>query len=207
MMKKRLLIVALLFSSSPLFAMLQVAGGQGYGSFRLAGAGSTKAASVLYAGIKFCKYFELRYSSLDTSLRMPVLPFRLVELKYNEKNNGRVNTYTAYDSDVFGLNVLLPLTERWQFSVLYGIGRSKISQITQNGAPNDNDLAVIHRGLIHAVDVQTTYNFKVMDVFFLSPKIGVLTHFLDGKSGYSNAMSIYAAMSVSYLLDSKKENI
>ena len=83
-MKKGCIIFLFLFSL-PVFASFEVTGGQGYGSFSLAGAGNLKAASIMYAGVKFSKYVEFKYVSLDTSIRMPLLPFRLFDVNYNKR--------------------------------------------------------------------------------------------------------------------------
>ena len=197
---KKLSIILLFAFSLPAFAFIDVEGGQGYGSFGLAGAGNTKAASIIYAGIKFSKYIEFKYLSLDTSIRMPVLPFRLFDVNYNKRTEGGHIKYTSYDSDVFGLNFSLPITEFWSVSALYGLGRSKITEVTQQGV-GDDDLATIHKGLVQAVDIQTSMCFKWGESFLVSPSVGWMIHFLDNKSAYSNANSVYAALTVSYALE------
>jgi hypothetical protein len=202
---KKLVVIGLLVFSSSLFATINIVGGQGYGTFRLAGAGTTNASSVMYVGVQFNKYIELRYSSLDTSIRMPVLPFRLYDTNYHLRSEGGANKYTYYDSDVFGINLTLPITSRWSVSALYGLGRSRISEITKNGAPSGDDLAVMHMGLIQAVDIQTTMHFKLNEVLLISPSIGCMIHFLDKKSAYNNALSVYTAVTVSYLLGKQAE--
>ena len=196
---KKVCIICLLVFSLPVFASFDVTGGQGYGSFSLAGAGDTKAASLMYAGIKFNKYIEFKYLSLDTSVRMLALPFRLFDVNYNKRTSGGSTQYTSYDSDVFGLNFSLPINDIWSISALYGLGRSKITEVTERGA-GDDDLATIHKGLVQVVDIQTSMCFKWGDSFLFSPAIGWMIHFLDNKSSYSNATSAYAAVTVSYLL-------
>jgi len=202
---KKILVISLLVFSGPLLASINVVGGQGYGVFRLAGAGSTNASSIMYVGVQLNKYIEFKYVSLDTSIRMPVLPFRLYEVKYHERSEGGVNKYTYYDSDVFGLNLTLPINDHWSISGLYGLGRSRISEVTPNGAASGDDLVTLHKGLIQLVDIQTSMHFKLNDVLLISPAIGGMVHFLDRKSTYSNALSIYGAVTVSYLLGSKQQ--
>jgi hypothetical protein len=201
---KKIIILALMLCSVPLLAV-EVVGGQGYGSFRLAGAGSTSAASIMYVGVKFNKYIELRYVSLDTSIRMPVLPFRLYDINYNARSDGGVNKYTYYDSDVFGINLTLPVNDHWSISALYGLGRSRISEITKNATALGDFFTVLHMGLIQLVDIQTAMHFKVSDAFVVSPALGCMVHFLDSKSAYSNALSVYSAVTVSYLLGKRQE--
>jgi len=196
---KKLFIIFLFVFSLPLFAFFDIAAGQGYGSFMLSGAGNTKAASIMYVGVRFSRYIELKYVSLDTSIRMPVLPFRLFETNYNKRTEGGYTKYTSYDSDIFGLNLSLPINDVWSISALYGLGRAKITQITENGS-GDNDLATIHRGLVQVVDLQTSMCFKWGEFFLVTPAIGWMLHFLDNKSGYSNAASVYGAVTISYLL-------
>ncbi len=196
---KKVLIIFLFAFCLPAFASFDIAGGQGYGSFRLAGAGSTKAASIMYAGVRFSKYVELKYVSLDTSIRMPLLPFRLFDTNYNKRTEGGLTKYTSYDSDVFGLNFSLPINDLWSVSALYGLVRAKIPEVTDEGSGND-DLAIIHKGLIQVLDIQTSMNFKWGESFLVSPAVGFMMHFLDNKSNYSNAASVYGAVTVSYLL-------
>jgi outer membrane protein assembly factor BamA len=196
---KKVCIIFLFVFSLPLSAFFDIAGGQGYGSFNLAGTGNTKAASIMYAGIRFNRYIEFKYLSLDTSIRMPVLPFRLFDVNYNKRTTGGFTKYTSYDSDVFGLNFSLPINNIWSVSALYGLGRSKITEVTQNGA-GDDDAATLHKGLVHVVDLQTSMSFNWGESFIVSPMIGWMIHFLDNKSSYANASSVYAAVTVSYLL-------
>jgi len=196
---KKILIIILFTFSVPVFAMFDIEGGQGYGTFKLAGAGDTKAASIMYAGLKFNKYIEFRYISLDTSIRMPVLPFRLFDVNYNKRTQGGSVKYTTYDSDVFGLNFSLPINNIWSISVLYGLGRSKTTEVTV-GSSDDDDTATIHKGLVQVVDIQTSMSFKWGESFLVSPSAGWMMHFLDNKSKYANASSVYAALTVSYLL-------
>ena len=201
---KKIIILALMLCSVPLLAF-DVVGGQGYGTFRLTGAGSTNGASIMYVGVKFNKYIELRYVSLDTSIRMPVLPFRLYDINYHLRNDGGVNKYTYYDSDVFGVNLTLPVNDHWSISALYGLGRSRISEITKNATPSGDDLTVLHMGLIQLVDIQTAMHFRMNEVLLLSPTVGCMIHFLDSKSAYSNALSVYTAVTVTYLLGKRSE--
>jgi hypothetical protein len=196
---KKVLIILLFAFCVPAFASFDITGGQGYGSFRLAGAGNTKAASMMYAGIRFSRYIELRYISIDTSIRMPLLPFRLFDVNYNKRTEGGFTKYTSYDSDVFGLNFSLPINDVWSISAIYGLGRSKITEVTEKGSGED-DLAIIHRGLVQLVDIHTSMCFKWGESFLVSPTLGFMMHFLDNKSNYSNAASVYGAVTVSYLL-------
>ena len=189
----------LFFCSLSAFASFEVTGGQGYGTFSLSGAGNVKAASIINAGIRFNKYLEFKYVSLDTAIRMPVLPFRLFDVNYNKRTEGGFTKYTTYDSDIFGLNFSLPISDIWTVSALYGLGFSKITEVTQLGA-GDDDFAIIHKGLVHAVDIQTSLSFKWGETFLVIPTIGWMIHFLDNKSSYKNASSVYMAVTVSYLL-------
>ena len=97
------------------------------------------------------------------------------------------------------MNFSLPLSDIWSISALYGLGRSKITEITDNGSGND-DFAIIHKGLIQVVDVQTAMRFKWGESFFITPAVGMMVHFLDNKSSYANASSAYVAVTVSYSL-------
>ncbi len=196
---KKIIILVLLLCSSPLFA-INIVGGQGYGAFRLAGAGSTNASSVMYVGLQFNRYIEFRYISLDTSVRMPVLPFRLYDTQYHSRSEGGKDKYTYYDADIFGINLSLPINEHWSVSALYGLGRSRISEITKDAASQGDDVATMHMGLIQAVDIQTSMHFKMTDSLLITPMVGGMIHFLDNKSAYSNAVSIYAAVRVAYIL-------
>ena len=171
LMKKKLIIFCLMLIPSTGFA-ISVVGGQGYGSFRLSGAGSTSLASVMSVGVRFNKYIELKYLSMDTSFRMPLLPLRLADINYSSHilPNGDTS-YIYYDSDVLGVSLSLPFTEKIGMSAMYGYGRAKI------------------------------YNFTKV----LTPAIGTMIHFLDSKSGYSNAMSWYLTVSVSYVFNKSED--
>ncbi len=197
-MKKAILILSFLFPSLS-FAGVSVFAGQGYGSFRLSGAGSSNMASVMLAGIKFSEYFDFRYMSLDTSLRMPLLPFRIIDMRYAKSGN----TYTYYDSDVFGLSFNIPFNEHIRFGLMYGLGKLKIYEMTEQSSGEYT--ANIHKGLLHAVNAELVGTFD-LNVLRFSPTIGVLTHFLDKDAGYDNAMSIYLGLSVSYIFKGKDQD-
>lgn len=188
-------IILILFGLVPSlgFAELSVFAGQGYGAFRLSGAHDTNLASIMIAGIKFSRYFDFRYMSVDTSLRMPVLPFRIVDIKYKKAGD----TYTYYDSDVFGLSFTVPFSEHIKLGLMYGIGKSKIYEMT--GLGSGEYTATIHKGLIHAVNAELVGMFR-MKMLLISPSLGMMTHFLDKDAGYDNAMTCYIALSVSYLI-------
>jgi len=196
-MKKIILILVGVLPSIS-FAGISVFGGQGYGAFRLSGAGHPNLSSVIIAGIKFSEYLDFRYMSLDTALRMPVLPFRAMDVKYNKRGN----TYTSYDSDVLGLSFNIPITNNIRLGLLYGAGRSEITELTEQ--PSGDYTAVIHEGFLQAFNAELamTVPFRML---LISPKIGVLTHFLDDKSGYNNAMSYYLAVSVAYIFETEEE--
>jgi len=191
---KKLLVVLLLFSS-PFAHAISIVGGQGYSAFRLSGAGVTSLASVMTASVKFNRYIAIKYLSLDTSFRMPVLPFRLVDIKYAYKTNG---TYTTYDSDVFGLALTLPFSDFVELSAFYGLGRSRVYTVTE--ISGSDPTAVMHKGLIHAFNSELTFNIPVWKVLQCSPGAGVIIHFLDKNAGFKNALAWYAALSVSYIL-------
>ena len=187
-------IVALFFIPGFVYA-IGVTGGQGYGVFRLSGGEANSLASVMTASIKFNRYIAIKYLSLDTSFRMPVLPLRLVDIKYGQKPNGQ---YTSYDSDVFGLSLTLPFNDFVELSAFYGLGRSRIYAVTETAGSDPT--ATIHKGLIHAFNSELTFNIPVWKVLMCSPGAGVIMHFLDKDSAYSNALSWYLALSVSYIL-------
>ncbi|MCX6112639.1 MAG: hypothetical protein NTY22_05055 [Proteobacteria bacterium] len=206
-MKRVLIIFCLMLVPSMGFA-ISIVGGQGYGTFRLSGAGSTSLASIMTVGVKFNKYIELKYLSLDTSFRMPVLPFRIYDVNYNNHvmPNGDTN-YIYYDSDVFGLSLSLPFTENIGISAMYGLGRAKIYSFTKTPGIDD-PTAVLHRGLVQVFNSDVHINIPIWDPIVLTPAIGTMMYFLDSKSGYSNAMSWYFMVSASYVFnkdDNKEE--
>lgn len=195
---KKLIVIICLSLPATSFAGISIFGGQGYGVFRLSGAGHPNISSVIVAGIKFSEYIDFRYMSLDTSLRMPVLPFRAVDIKYNKRGD----TYTSYDSDVLGLSFNIPLWSGFRLGLMYGAGRSEITDLTKQ--PSGDYTAYIHEGFMQAFNAELgmTIPFRM---FLISPKIGVLTHFLDSDSGYNNAMSYYLSVSVSYVFEKTTE--
>lgn len=198
MIKKILLIITfVVMLPSSAIAGVSVFGGQGYGAFRLSGADSVSLSSIMIAGIKFSEYFDFRYMSMDTSLRMPVLPFRIVDIKYNKVGD----TYTAYDSDMFGLSFNIPFTSYFKLGLLYGLGKSKITSMTKQVSGDYS--AIIHKGFMQALNFELVWSMP-LDMLLISPKIGVITHFLDDKSGYNNAASYYLAVSLTYIFE--KEN-
>jgi hypothetical protein len=192
-MKKIIIVLAMIFPSLA-FSGISVFGGQGYGAFRLAGASSVNLSSIMIAGIKFSEYFDFRYLSLDTALRMPVLPFRVLDIKYNK--NG--DTYTSYDSDVFGISFNIPVTERFKIGLLYGLGKSEIGNLTKQSS--GDYIATIHKSFIQAFNAELTWTMP-FEMFIVSPKIGMLMHFLDKDSGYDNAASYYGAVSITYVFE------
>ena len=204
---RKLFIVLLLLVVPSLCHALSVTAGQGYGTFRLSGAGDTTAASIMSVGVKFNKYIELKYLSLDTSIRMPVLPFRLWDVNYNTHtaSNGS-RTYIYYDSDVFGLSLSLPFKDLWGISAMYGYGRVRISSITATPGVN-NPNAVLYYGPAHVFNSTVYFNIPVWKILLFTPSLGTMMHFLESKSGYSNAMSWYFTVSVTYLFngEDKKE--
>jgi hypothetical protein len=98
------------------------------------------------------------------------------------------------------VNLTLPVNDHWSVSALYGLGRSRISEITKNATASGDEATILHMGLIQLVDIQTAMHFKVSDALVFSPAVGCMIHFLDKKSPYSNALSVYTAVTVSYLL-------
>ncbi|MBN1113872.1 MAG: response regulator, partial [Oligoflexia bacterium] len=65
--------VFLLFFCPVLLHAVSITGGQGYGLFTFSNTDKPSMVSYISAGIKFNRYIELQYKSVDTSLRMPVL--------------------------------------------------------------------------------------------------------------------------------------
>ena len=203
-MKRTLIIFCLILIPSVGFA-INVVGGQGYGTFRLSGAGSTSLASVMNVGVKFNKYIELKYLSLDTSFRMPVLPLRLLDINYNSHlmPNGD-NTYIYYDSDILGVSLSLPFTEKMGMSVMYGYGRAKIYKFIRTPGVED-PTATLHKGPVHVFNSDVHMDMPAWGPIVFTPAIGTMMHFLDSKSGYSNAMSWYLTVSASYSLDKESK--
>jgi hypothetical protein len=201
-MKQKFILVfclSLFFTPVTLSAVTLVAG-QGYGSFRLSGAGSTSLASIMTVGLKFNKYIELKYLSLDTSIRMPVMPFRLYDMKYAGSKDALGNDkYTYYDSDVVGLSLSFPFTDTFGISALYGFGRARVYENTQLVGAVDST-ATIHKGAVHVFNMELYMDILWGRVLIFTPHLGTMMHFLDKNAGYKNAMSWYLTVSVSYLL-------
>ena len=205
-MRKYLLILTLCFFIPASSFAISVVGGQGYGSFRLSGAGSTSMGSIMTVGVRFNKYIELKYLSLDTSIRMPVMPFRLYDLKYASATDSNGDThYTYYDSDVMGLNLTLPVTNRIGWSVLYGFGRAITSRLTQVVGVTD-PTATIHKGAVHVFSSDVHADFQIGKTLVLTPAIGTMVHFLDKDAAYKNAMSWYTTVSVCYAFNSDSKD-
>lgn len=197
--------LSLFFIPQTLSAMKLVAG-QGYGSFRLSGAGSTGLASLMTVGLKFNKYIELKYLSLDTSIRMPVMPFRLYDTKYAGYKDPLGNDrYISYDSDVVGLSVSFPFTDTFGISALYGFGRARLYEITQTVGAVDST-ATIHTGPVHVLNMDLYMDIPWGRVLLFTPHFGTMMHFLDKDAGYKNAMSWYFTVSVSYLFSGAKNS-
>jgi hypothetical protein len=202
MMKKWVILLFLLslLASAPAFAISVVAG-QGYGTFRLSGAGATSMASVMSVGVQFNKYIEIKYMSLDTSIRMPVMPFRLYDMKYSGYTDAAGSEhYVYYDSDVVGLSLTLPIADVFGWSVLYGFGRARVSNITQAVGAVD-PTATLHRGPVHVFNTDVHMDIPWGRVLLITPHAGAIMHFLDKDAGYKNAMSWYATVSISYIFN------
>jgi len=206
-LKLSIIFFLVLFFNPGVLPAFSVIAGQGYGTFRLSGAGSTSLSSIMTVGIQFNKYIGLKYLSLDTSIRMPVMPFRLYDMKYAGYKDALGNDrYTYYDSDVVGLNLTLPFADVFGVSVLYGFGRARVYDITQVPGAVD-PTARIHKGAVHVFNADAHMDIPWGRVLLFTPHLGTMMHFLDKDAGYKNAMSWYFTVSVSYLLsgEDKKE--
>ena len=174
-------------------------GGQGYGLVSLLKNANPSFVSYISAGIKLNKYLEFEYKSIDTSVRIPALPFRLVDVKYNKSIDSNGNeTYIFYDTDTCGLSITLPISDFIYIKLLYGVGRGKIYEATVNS--NTSYSVNLIKFFMQTISFELERPIKVSKSFMFYPKLGYITHFIHDAGIYKKAHSLYLALSVSYTI-------
>jgi hypothetical protein len=201
MFKRILFLPVILFIICTNVYAFSVTGSQGYGLFGFDPKHTFGLASIMSAGIRFNEYFEIKYFSVDTSFRMPVLPFRLVDAKYMPftDSQGRTN-YTFFDSDLIGINLSYPLHKYFIPSLYYGIGRGKIFAVTLDNSPQDTVSMTMKHDFIQVLNPSVRANFNITDTLVISPTIGAMFFYMNDNLPYRHAYSYFMAVSVFYQL-------
>jgi hypothetical protein len=199
---KKFFVFFIIFFPSSLFSV-SITGTQGYSAFGLDMREKFSLASVMSAGVRFNKYFEIRYLSLDTSLRMPVLPFRVIDVKYNKHitSDNRVG-YLFFDSDIIGAEFSYPLDDYLIFSFYYGIGRGKMSEVTMYGSPDNLDSIIRRQDIIHVVNpsIKTSFTTPLGKALVFLPTLGAMVFYMGDKLQFKRAYAFYLALSLFYEL-------